>query len=102
MEDTAIKDLFRIRDRAVKNKDERLFLSTQIREIPGSGSAGYLSTDALKTTILNISSEDAFKLTKTVAVKETYFVKGKKSHEGILIYHLVNTIQGWKIYNIVY
>ena len=97
-----IGKLFLIRDKAVSKNDEKLFLSTQVNEIKESLSSGYLSVDKMETEIIAIDSDADSKLAKVAVVKETYFVKGKKSHSGFLIYHLVHTIKGWKIYKIVY
>lgn len=97
-----IKEIFLLRERAVKQKDRKLFLSTQIDEIAGSSSHGYLSIDKLETKILAIDFRSEDKLATVVVSKETYFFKGKKSHSALLIYHLVNSVEGWKIYNIIH
>lgn len=100
--DKEIIDLFQIRDKAVEKKDKKLFLSTQAGEISGSSSTGYLSVDEMKTKILTVSSQKEFPLIRIVIVEESYFTKGKKTHQTTLLYYLIKTIKGWKIYNIIY
>lgn len=102
MENKQINQLFKTRDKAVKTQDGKLFLSTQIGEIKDSLSAGYLSADKMVTEVIVVDLDEGSELTKIVIAKETYFSRGKKSHSGFLIYYLVNTVEGWKIYKIVY
>lgn len=94
-----ITTLFHLRDEAVSKKDRVLFLSTQVEEINGASSVGYHVQDQLSTVILAIAKTGA--LTQVAFVKETYFTGGEKSHDSFLIYFLVNTLEGWKIYRVV-
>ncbi|KKQ32255.1 hypothetical protein A2362_00795 [Candidatus Curtissbacteria bacterium RIFOXYB1_FULL_41_59] len=95
-----IKDIFSTRDKAVAKQDEKLFLSTQIAEIEGGSSEGYLDIDKMKTEVLYVLNES--EIEKVVFAKETYLPKGKKSHHGFIIYFLTNTVKGWKIYKVRY
>lgn len=95
-----INKIFKTRDQAILKKDKELFLSTQIGEIRDSSSDGYLSIGKMVTEVLAV--EKINEITKMVSVKETYYVKSKKSHSILLIYYLVNTVRGWKIYGIIY
>lgn len=88
--------LFQTRDKAVKEKDKALFLTTQVEEISFFLSAGYLSQDELTTEVLCVS--DATEVSKAVFVKESYFKSKLKTHDSFLIYYIVNTSHGWKIY----
>lgn len=92
MED--IKSVFQTRDNAVANKDYKQFASTQIKEISNASISGYISTGSLETEILKI--EDDTELKKVAFVKENYC-----THSALLLYYLVNTVNGWKIYDIV-
>jgi hypothetical protein len=94
-----ITALFNTRDEAVSKKDRKLFLSTQVEEISDASSAGYLTQDKLSTVVL--ATANTGKLTQVAFVKETYFAGGEKSHDCFLIYFLVNTLEGWKIYRVV-
>lgn len=87
-----IKALFRTRDQAVLEKDYQKFTSTQLGEIPYFSISGYISCGQLKTEVLYIAEDT--KLKKVVFVKEDY---GK--HYVFLIYYLVETVDGWKIYD---
>lgn len=93
-----INKLFQTRNKAVKIKDKKLFLSTQLSEIEESSSNGYLELDNLNSEVLNIHAEND--LQKAVFVKETYFYREKGSSFAFLIYFLVDSIKGWKIYKI--
>lgn len=97
-----IKSLFSKRDQAVSKNNKLLFLSTQLDEIEDSYSSGYLSTGKLETKVLLVYPEDKSVLTKVAFVQETYYNNGRKSHQGFLMYFLVNTNKGWKIYKIVH
>jgi hypothetical protein len=94
-----ITTLFHTRDEAVSKKDRTLFLSTQVEEISNASSAGYLAQDKLSTVVL--ATVNTGELTQVAFVKETYFTAGEKSHDCFLIYFLVNTLGGWKIYRVV-
>ena len=93
--------MFQTRDEAVGKKDKKLFLSTQVDEIRDSGVDGYLSVKRMKGEVLGVISGDT-KLSKKVVVRETYYTDKGKSHEGLIIYTLVSTVEGWKICGAVY
>jgi hypothetical protein len=97
-----IRKLFGKRDKAVSNNNDLLFLGTQIDEIQGSSTEGYLSLQKLESKVLSVYPEDNTVLTKKAFVMETYHHKGKKARQGFLVYHLVNTVKGWKIFKIAY
>jgi hypothetical protein len=84
------------RGKAVKAKNKELFLSTQIEEISFFLSSGYLSQDKLITEVVAVA--EANEISKAVFVKESYFNKGMKTHDAFLIYYVVRTSKGWKIY----
>src|SRR4051794_13373744 len=91
--------LFAVRDDAISKRDRALFLSTQIEEINDASSEGYLSLEKLNTEVIAIPkvSEN----THAAFVKETYFTGRQEARKAFLIYFLVDTNKGWKIYRIV-
>jgi|SRR3972149_8694965 len=89
-----VKSLFQTRDQAVAKKNKQLFASTQIQDIPYASISGYISCSSLETNVLNVVDDTDFK--KVVFVKENY-----GTHWAFLLYYLVNTVNGWKIYDIV-
>ncbi|OGD63426.1 hypothetical protein A2160_03100 [Candidatus Beckwithbacteria bacterium RBG_13_42_9] len=101
MIDDEIRKLFRLRDKAVKNKDINLFLSTQVSEIRNSSAKGYLSVDELKSKVIYIFT-DSNKIRKSAAVEESYYYQRKLTHKALLLYYLVHTPSGWKVYDIVW
>jgi hypothetical protein len=94
-----IVDLFRARDKAVAAKDATLLLSTQVDEIPQAGSAGYLALKRLTTRVVATVPE-ASSPTKVVFVKETYRDDTGATRSAYLLYHLVDTPTGWRIYRV--
>ena len=92
MSDTTpkIKAVFKTRDGAVTTNDKKLFLSTQIKEIDGSSSKGYLSIERMKSTILHIHKDEIEDNVWMVFVKEEYFTSNKPTHHGYLIYTVVS------------
>ena len=90
----ALKTLFHTRDTAVRNKDYIAFASTQIQDIPTATINGYLSYGNLKTEVISVADDTPIK--KVAFVKENY-----STHTAFLLYYLVNSVDGWKIYNIV-
>ena len=98
-----IKQLFKRRDEAIQNKDRAAFLSTQIDEIANSSVDGYLLLQKLESEVLSIYPEDdKDELSRKVFVVETYYDGDKGTRQGFLIYYLINTKQGWKIYKVSY
>lgn len=89
-----IKSLFQTRDTAVSQKDYEKFAFTQIDEIANASINGYLSADKLETKVLHVADDTELK--KVAFVKENY-----GTHSSFLLYYLINTVNGWKIYNIV-
>lgn len=85
-----IKEIFQTRDRAVAEKNKDLLLSTQINEIPKSGSDGYLKTDKLVSKVLYIHQDDKDLQLYLALIQEDYFYNGKFSHRGYLLYKLRN------------
>jgi hypothetical protein len=93
-----IEALFEARDEAVRKDDRQLFLSAQISEIELGSSEGYLSLEDLTTEVVHIHDES--ELEKVVLVKETYKGPGKSPRSSFLLYFLINTVQGWRIYRV--
>jgi len=93
-----IKALFSTRDKAVAKKDRKLFLSTQIAEIEYGYSEGYLNMKNMTSDVLYVYKEN--ELEKIVFVNETYIPKDRDLYKGFLLYFLVNTVKGWKIYKV--
>ena len=90
--------LFQTRDTAVEKQDRKLFLSTQVDEILGGSSDGYLGINKMKSEVLHVHDET--EITKVVFVKETYFPPKTESYSSYPVYFLVNTLHGWKIYRV--
>lgn len=88
-----ITKLFQTRDKAVLEKDYQQFASTQLQDLPNYSMSGYISCGQLKTEVLYVVEDGELK--KVAFVKEDYGI-----HSVFLIYYLVNTVEGWKIYNI--
>lgn len=83
-----IKEIFKIRDRAIFENNQELFLSTQAGEIPKSGSEGYLKTDQLNSTVLHIHHDEKDTKLWVALVQEDYFSDGNFSHRSYLLYKL--------------
>lgn len=91
-----VEALFRVRDEAVSKKDGNQFLSTQLLELPRGASESYLSVNVLRTEVLSIqqASEDDV----VVFVRESYSTQNRGERAAYLLYFVVNTKTGWKIY----
>jgi hypothetical protein len=89
-----IKKLFQTRDTAVAKKNYQQLAATQLHDIPNASVNGYIYAGQLKTDVLHVVEDTELK--KVVFVKENY-----GTHSAFLLYFLVNTVDGWKIYNIV-
>lgn len=85
-----IQTLFKTRDQAVAKKDKKLFLSTQIKEIDGSSSKGYLDIDRMKTTILHVHKDEFESNVWIVFAREDFFQANKLTHHGYLLYTVVD------------
>ncbi|WP_045943821.1 hypothetical protein [Streptomyces sp. NRRL S-495] len=95
-----IRELFSLRDEAVRNKDADQLLSTQLLELPYGSSEGYLSVDGMETEIISLQEDQGIAV---AFVKESYTPSpdGKKRNRtAFLIYFLVDTSRGWRIYQI--
>jgi hypothetical protein len=88
----AIRALFQMRDEAIMKRDMDMLTATQLPDIPYSAIIGYLNMEQLQTTILTIA--DDTEVTKVVFVNEDY-----GTHNAYMLYYIVNTMNGWKIYN---
>jgi hypothetical protein len=100
MNDKSIMQLFKTRDKAVKDQDRELFISTQVDEIERGSSEGYLGVENLKTEVLHVHQEN--ELETIVFVKEIFSPSHNISYASYIIYYLVNTVKGWKIYKVKY
>jgi hypothetical protein len=102
MKDSKILELFEDRDEAVLKKDRGMFLSTQVKEIQGSMSGGYMKLEKMESEVLGVVEAGTTGLVRVVAVREKYWQKSGESHEALLLYHLVESKEGWKVYKIVW
>lgn len=102
MSERLINAVFKKRDKAIANKDKKLFLSTQLKslEIKNSYSNGYLKLPKLTSKVLHL--DKGGKNSWIVFVKEEYYQNGKFSHKGYLIYKLINDNRKFEIYDIVW
>ncbi len=85
-----IKEIFKTRDKAVAENNQQLLLSTQVNEIPKSGSEGYTKTDRMISTVLHIHHDDKDPRLWIALVQEDYFFAGNFSHRGYLLYRLLD------------
>lgn len=98
-----VTKLFQTRDKAVNDKDQQLYLQTQIGHIKGGSVSGYMKMERMKTDVLSIvPQQDDPELACIAFVRERYFKNKQESRRGYLIYYLVNTNKGWKATKIVY
>lgn len=88
--DNQLIEIFKKRDRAVAEKDQVSFLSTQIGEIPDSLSESYLKIDNLSSKILYVQRDEKNSQLWVVLVQEDYFKNDAFSHRGYLLYKLVD------------
>lgn len=102
MTDVELSVLFKGRDRAVATQDRKLFLSTQTGELPNSSFDGYIKIDKVQTDILSTFSEKDTPYLRVVFARETYSPKGKDSYCWFLIFYLIDSKDGWKIYRVAY
>jgi hypothetical protein len=56
----------------------------------------------MKTDIFFVHTEKETPYNKIVFARETYFPKDEDSYTGFIIFFLVETTGGWKIYRITY
>ncbi len=92
MSKNIIKTIFQNRDKAINDKNKKLFLSTQIKnqEISRSYSRGYLELSKLKSKVLHICKDDKNNNLWIALVKEKYYKKDKFSHQSYLIYKILH------------
>ena len=98
MIDKTISALFKTRDKAIEKQDRELFISTQVDEIERGSSEGYLGVEHMQTEVLHVHQEN--ELETIVFVKEIYTPSKNIPYDSYLIYYLVNTVKGWKIYKV--
>lgn len=96
--DKILLELFKTRDDAINKQDRGLFLSTQVDEIERGSSEGYLGVEHLETEVIAIHGENDVE--KIVFVKENYKQNKNIPYSAYLIYYVVNTVKGWKIYKV--
>ena len=91
-----------IRDVAVAEKKQSLFLSTQLGEIENSGSEGYLKLDKLVSDLLSVHEDEHDHKRAVALVKETYWRDGRPSHYGYLLFYLHRDADCLKISDIAW
>ncbi|HTF47552.1 MAG TPA: hypothetical protein VK735_08910 [Pseudonocardia sp.] len=96
--DSEIHALFDARAAAVYANDRPSFLSTQVSEIDLGSSDGYLSLRDLTIELLH--THDESDIEKVVLVKETYTRDELPPRSSFLLYYLIRTVVGWRIYRI--
>ena len=87
--ETQIKEIFKTRDKAVSENNQELLVSTQVGEIPKSGSEGYLKTEKITSTVLYTHNDDKDSRLWIAVVQEDYFFEGNFSHRGYLLYKMI-------------
>ena len=97
MADQDTEALFRTRAAAVQKKDRGLLLSTQVAEVPCAASEGFLTLDDITVEVLHV--HDVSDLERIVLAKETYHRSGGE-RTAFLLYHLTNTVRGWRIFRV--
>jgi hypothetical protein len=98
MTDRETDDLFRVRADAVRGKDRELLLSTQVAEIPFAASDGYLALSDIGVDVLH--THDVSDLERIALVKETYHRSGGDERTAFVLYHLTNTVKGWRVFRV--
>lgn len=94
-----INRVFLARDRAVTEKNIELFRSTQLLdEIPNAASDGYLALDKLQSDVLAVDWPQ--EISAVAFVRETYQDRGTVQRSTYLIYRLVLTQAGWRVYRV--
>lgn len=97
--DKDVVEIFKTRDQAVAQKQPASFLATELDEgTPNSSLAGYFSVSSLLTEVLHVHRDQHGSLSK-VFVKESYTDR-EQTRTAFLIYSLVKTSGGWKIYRV--
>jgi|SRR3989338_5632955 len=97
-----IISLFRSRDKAITARNRDAFLSTQAGELPNCSYEGYVSVGRLETKILAVHSDQMNTIHKIAFVEERYYPKNKPSYSSFVLYFLIDTKEGWKIYRLSY
>jgi len=105
MKKNNILKLFQMRDKGVNENKRELFLSAYLAEIAMFHASGYINREyTQKTEVLKLDPDNETSLSEVVFVKETYFLRknGEEYSQADIIYYVVNTIKGWRIYNLVH
>ncbi len=71
---------------AIASKDLAAFQKTQLQEIPGSTSEGYMLVDTLRAEALSVHVDQEDPTLILSLVLETYLHGGTPSHRGYLLY----------------
>jgi hypothetical protein len=90
--------LFRTRAEAIRKKDRALLVSTQISELPFAATDGYLALSGIDVDVLH--EHDVSDLEKVVLVKETYQRSDGNERTAFVLYHLTNTVKGWRVFRV--
>jgi hypothetical protein len=93
-----IHDLFVMRDAAVGKHDIRSFQNTQLSQIIGPIAEAYTSLSRLVTDVI-AEAEDEPGVSVVVFVKETYYQDDTRVDSNFVVYGLINTAAGWRIYS---
>lgn len=96
-----VDELFRARDKAVRECSSTAFSETQFTELLQPSVSSYLELKLLETTVLADVDEQP-DLTKVVLVKETYTEQNGQQRSTFVMYGLVNTVRGWRIHTANY
>jgi hypothetical protein len=100
--ESQIKEIFNTRDKAIAEHNQQLLLSTQVGEIPKSGSEGYIKTDKQISKVLHVHHDDKDPSLWVALVQEDYFFNNNFSHRGYLLYKLVEKSKKLLISEIVW
>ena len=97
-----IEYTFKVRDRAVQEKDQELFLSTQKGEIEDSHSEGYMKNEKQDCEVLFTVQDEENSNLWVALVRENYFRDGNPTHHAYLIYKFIDEGGDPLITDIVY
>ena len=98
MADKDTESLFQVRAEAIRKKDRDQLLSTQVSEVPLAASDGYMSLSDIEVEVLH--AHDASELERVVFVKETYKRPDASDRTAFLLYHVTNTVKGWRVFRV--
>ena len=99
-----IKEIFRIRDKAVSDHDKKLFMSTHLKgmEIKKSYSHGFMILSKLQSKVLHACQDDDNRNLWLAFVKEKYYHEKKFSHQGYSMYKIIQDNGKFVIFDIVW